>query len=311
MHAVTTKKEEPTASRRESTGRFLAQQVRDATTCDKSPRVCRASGSAGSEIKCGLEHMWAELVCGLWAVSENGQCGGIIQPWGTSANCSTRAVALQRQVPTQLDGEPRRGQEVDGLNFKSVKMMSIDHEPARFLETHRKLIMMVGILSWHLICGKVPLSANYVMNALATLHNVSYKEKKRKESTEMKYKSGTRVPKVCYSFEGMVLSEAFQVAAIMRSASRMEGLENYLKQAKGNERRRVNCRLELKTNALEKRFSSQAEVKANMVEHGQSSKSKKKPSKGYHFGPKGGIFKKQKFQGKCFNCDKMGHKAAE
>ena len=28
-------------------------------------------------------------------------------------------------------------------------------------------------------------------------------------------------------------------------------------------------------------------------------------------GPKGGIGKKQKFQGKCFNCDKMGHKASD
>ena len=50
---------------------------------------------------------------------------------------------------------------------------------------------------------------------------------------------------------------------------------------------------------------------ANVVEHGQSSKFKKKTNKGFNLGPKGGISKKQKFQGKYFNCDKMGHKAAD
>ena len=47
------------------------------------------------------------------------------------------------------------------------------------------------------------------------------------------------------------------------------------------------------------------------MEHGQSSKFKKKSNKGFNLGPKGGISKKQKFQGKCFNCDKMGHKAVD
>ena len=47
------------------------------------------------------------------------------------------------------------------------------------------------------------------------------------------------------------------------------------------------------------------------MEHGQSSKFKKKTSKGFNLGPKGGISKKQKFQRKCFNYDKMGHKAVD
>ena len=47
-------------------------------------------------------------------------------------------------------------------------------------------------------------------------------------------------------------------------------------------------------------------AKANVVEHGPKNKKNKK------LGPKGGISKKQtKFQGKCFNCDKMGHKASD
>ena len=47
-------------------------------------------------------------------------------------------------------------------------------------------------------------------------------------------------------------------------------------------------------------------AKANVVEHGPKNKKNKK------LGPKGGISNKQtKFQGKCFNCDKMGHKASD
>ena len=46
------------------------------------------------------------------------------------------------------------------------------------------------------------------------------------------------------------------------------------------------------------------------MEHGQSSKFKKANNKGKDskLRPKGGISKKQKFQGKCFNCGKQGHK---
>ena len=47
-----------------------------------------------------------------------------------------------------------------------------------------------------------------------------------------------------------------------------------------------------------------------MVEHGQSSKFKKNNSgKGTKLAPMGGISKQSKFQGKCYNCDKMGHRS--
>ena len=47
-------------------------------------------------------------------------------------------------------------------------------------------------------------------------------------------------------------------------------------------------------------------TKANFMEHGQSSKFKKTNNKGKctKLGPKGGVSKKLKFQGKCFNCGK-------
>ena len=38
---------------------------------------------------------------------------------------------------------------------------------------------------------------------------------------------------------------------------------------------------------------------------------KKKSDKGSKLGSKGGISKKPKFQGKSFNCDKVGHKSAD
>ena len=47
-----------------------------------------------------------------------------------------------------------------------------------------------------------------------------------------------------------------------------------------------------------------------MVEHGQISKNKKFNKTGPKLGPKGGVSKKQKFQEKCFNYDKMSHKSA-
>ena len=53
------------------------------------------------------------------------------------------------------------------------------------------------------------------------------------------------------------------------------------------------------------------EVKANFVELGQGSKTKKhNKGKGSKLGPKRGVSKKQKFQGKSFNCGKQGHKSS-
>ena len=55
------------------------------------------------------------------------------------------------------------------------------------------------------------------------------------------------------------------------------------------------------------------EAKANFVEHGQSSKFKKgnNKGKGTKLGPKGGVSKKKKFIGKCFNCGKQGHRSSD
>lgn len=77
----------------------------------------------------------------------------------------------------------------------------------------------------------------------------------------------------------------------------------------------VRLRIEENNKGSEKKWFSPDVAKANVVEHGQSSKaytSKAGSSggKGTKQGLKGGISKK-KFQGKCFNCDKVGHKSSE
>ncbi|KAL2519358.1 Retrovirus-related Pol polyprotein from transposon TNT 1-94 [Abeliophyllum distichum] len=76
----------------------------------------------------------------------------------------------------------------------------------------------------------------------------------------------------------------------------------------------VRLRIEEDNKSSERGFNLVV-AKANVVEHGQSSKINKNKygtsgGKGPKFGPKGGISKK-KFQGKCFNYDKIGHKSTE
>ena len=111
------------------------------------------------------------------------------------------------------------------------------------------------------------------------------------------------------------MSEAFQVAAIIEKLPpAWKDFKNYLKHKRKEmnaEKLIVKLQIEEDNMRFEKRISSQYEIKANVVKHGQSSKFKKKTSKGFNLGPKGGISKKQKFQGKCFNCDKMGHKVVD
>ncbi|XP_074560084.1 uncharacterized protein LOC141816146, partial [Curcuma longa] len=70
----------------------------------------------------------------------------------------------------------------------------------------------------------------------------------------------------------------------------------------------VRLRIEEDNRSSDKRSFTQSMVKANVVEHGEGSKRKK--SKYSKMEPKGGISKK-KFTGKCFNCDRVGHKSSD
>ena len=111
--------------------------------------------------------------------------------------------------------------------------------------------------------------------------------------------------------EGMMLSETFQVTAIIEKLPpAWKDFKNYLKHKRKErsiEDLVIRFRIEEDNRGFEKKvahFSNEA--KANFVERGQSSKYKKTfiKRKNSKLGPKGGVSKKQKFLRKCFNCGK-------
>ena len=71
----------------------------------------------------------------------------------------------------------------------------------------------------------------------------------------------------------------------------------------------VRFRIKEDNRGSEKKGFNPATTKPNVVEHGQSSKTKKTKAKP-KLGPKRGV-SKNKFQGKCFNCGKMGHRSVD
>ncbi|RVW85618.1 Retrovirus-related Pol polyprotein from transposon TNT 1-94 [Vitis vinifera] len=195
------------------------------------------------------------------------------------------------------------------------------------------------------------LCRNYVMNGLAdSLYNVYSDKKTAKElweSLDRKYKtedarakkfvvgrfldykmvdSKTVVSQVQelqvilheIHAEGMMLSETFQVAAIIEKLPPVwKDFKNYLKHKRKEmsiEDLIIRLRIEEDNRRSEKKGAHTLnEAKANFMEHGQSSKAKtnNNKGKGSKLGPKGGISKKPKFQGKCFNCGKQGHKSVD
>ena len=75
----------------------------------------------------------------------------------------------------------------------------------------------------------------------------------------------------------------------------------------------VRIRIEEDNRGKEKRLNKATNdnvARENVVEVKKDFKKGKQPQNGSKLGPKGGVSKKQKFQGKCFNCNKMGHKSS-
>ena len=103
--------------------------------------------------------------------------------------------------------------------------------------------------------------------------------------------------------QGMMMSETFQVATIIEKLPpAWKDFKNYLKHKWKEISIKdliVILRSEEDSRGLEKKLAHNSkEPKGNFVEHGHSSKFKKANNKGNKLG------KKQKFQGKCFNCGK-------
>ncbi|XP_027168509.1 uncharacterized protein LOC113768370 [Coffea eugenioides] len=113
--------------------------------------------------------------------------------------------------------------------------------------------------------------------------------------------------------EGMILSETFQVAAVIeKPPPGWKDFKNYLKHKRKEmsmEDLIVRLRIEEDNRGSDCKALNSFDAKTNIVEYKQEQNSKgKRPNR--NFGAKGKI-SKQKFQGKCFNCDKKGHKSTE
>ncbi|XXG67248.1 hypothetical protein AAC387_Pa06g0640 [Persea americana] len=112
--------------------------------------------------------------------------------------------------------------------------------------------------------------------------------------------------------EEMSLSESFQVAAIIEKLPPLwKGFKNCLKHKRNEMKLKdliVRLMIEEDNRAPEKKAGKTfTEAKANVVEHGQNPKKRKNPSNG----PKQGPNDNKRFKGKCYMCDKPGHRTKD
>ncbi|KAH1097858.1 hypothetical protein J1N35_014779 [Gossypium stocksii] len=118
--------------------------------------------------------------------------------------------------------------------------------------------------------------------------------------------------------EGMVITESFQVPTIIEKLPPTRNdFKNYLKHKRKEmtvEDLIVKLQIEEENRGTKKRLNKAANVnsaRANIVEVKKDFKKGKQPQNGSKLGPKGGTSKKQKFQGKYFNCNNMRHKSSD
>ncbi|XP_060672709.1 uncharacterized protein LOC132803523 [Ziziphus jujuba] len=183
----------------------------------------------------------------------------------------------------------------------------IEDEPPSDEKSDKKTLMAVD--AWK---NSDYLCRNYILNGLSdAMYGVYCGMKSAKEPWETldgKYKTENTAPK------RMFINETFQVAAMIKKLPPSWGdFRNYLKHKRNEmdmEALIGKIRIEDDNRRSDRRFMK-AGIKANIIKHGSSSKNKKKPGKSFKLRPKEGISKKAKFQGKCFNCHKMGHRAAD
>ncbi|XP_073307181.1 uncharacterized protein [Primulina huaijiensis] len=145
------------------------------------------------------------------------------------------------------------------------------------------------------------LCRNYVLNGLADLlYNVFCEKKTAKElweSLDRKYKTEDAGAKKF--LVGRFLD--FEMVDSKPRKRKEMNVEELI----------VRLCIEEDNKSSERRLFSPITAKANVVEHGQSSKKRTFAfSKRLNLRPKGGISKK-KFSGKCYNYDGMGYKASE
>ncbi|CAH9097253.1 unnamed protein product [Cuscuta europaea] len=112
--------------------------------------------------------------------------------------------------------------------------------------------------------------------------------------------------------EGMTVSESFQVASIIHLLPpAWKDFKNYLKHKRKEmnlEQLILRLRIEEDNRKNDEKLPIVTSAKANVVEHAKGSKNKNNGKS--KLGPKGGV-SKTKFNGKCFNCNKNGHRSAD
>ncbi|XP_047317914.1 uncharacterized protein LOC124921318 [Impatiens glandulifera] len=166
------------------------------------------------------------------------------------------------------------------------------------------------------------LCRNYVLNDLSdSLYNV-YNEKNTAkelwqslEHSRLVIKQVQEIQVILHEMhaEGMNLGETFQVAAIIEKLPpSWNDFKNYLKHKRKEmnvEELVIRLRIEKENKSVSKKYFSQHVAKENMVEHGKDKKKQNSFVKNWNLNPKGGIY--EKFTGKCFNCNGMGHRSSD
>ncbi|KAK8594089.1 hypothetical protein V6N13_125899 [Hibiscus sabdariffa] len=116
--------------------------------------------------------------------------------------------------------------------------------------------------------------------------------------------------------EGMTISESFQVAAITEKLPHAwSDFKNYLKHKRKEmtvDELILRLRIEEDNRGNAKKLNKAVliEAKANVAEV-RDFRKEKQPQGRSKLGPKGGISKREKFQGTCYNCGRVGHKSSE
>ncbi|XP_016730166.1 uncharacterized protein [Gossypium hirsutum] len=154
------------------------------------------------------------------------------------------------------------------------------------------------------------LCRNYILNSLSDelyeVYNIKKTTKELWESLNHKYKTEDAGAKkfLVAKFLNFVMVDS---KAIVN--------QNYLKHKRNHmmmEGLIVRLRIEEDNRGAAKRLNKATNpnfAKANIEEVKKESKKRKHSQTRSKLGPKGGVFKKPKFQGKCFHCNKMGHKS--
>ncbi|RVW71630.1 Retrovirus-related Pol polyprotein from transposon TNT 1-94 [Vitis vinifera] len=251
------------------------------------------------------------------------------------APVATPTVAQVPAMPTAVPISVSPGEKPEkfsGLNFKRWQQKMLFYlttlNLARFLtedapklkEDEHDIQVISAIDAWK---HSDFLCRNYVMNGLAdSLYNVYSDKKTAKElweSLDRKYKTEDAGAKkfvvgrfldykMVDSKTVLLLRNYPLLGKILRITSSTKEREMSIEDLI------IRLRIEEDNRRSEKKGAHTLnEAKANFVEHGQSSKAKtnNNKGKGSKLGPKGGISKKPKFQGKCFNCGKQGHKSVD